>query len=343
MERELESRFNKRYNPITRRIARELSENSRVAVADMSGKLGISRSTISHWLKRAEAAFGIRYTLDLNEVRLGFDNPHLVLVRFGRRPDFHKIGQILDASLPVQFAARTKGDFDLLIYANTRSKIGYMNWDRRLRRELLVKYGGEWNTSDISFRSLGYLPLRSSAIASSNMPANHKRMLTMLNDNSRVSFVELSNALGMDYSSTVYLFKKLLKLGYINRFTITMDQPKDICLMSMVSRFIPTSDYAGIGGLVRRFYTADDKDSLISRYLMAMPLVGSYDFFTLGAFDNGNKAYDNNVLAYKREFKRYNKIDIRYAEITKVLVGRLPLRSIDATKEFKSIPVDVEE
>ena len=343
MDYGLESRFNKGHNTITRKIVEMLSDDSRTSIAEMSKVLGISRGTVSLWLKRAERAFGIRYTLDINEGKLGLENPHIILVKFAKRPEYGKIKEILDGSKPIQFAAKTKGDYDLLIYANTRSKIGYMNWDRRLRRELLVEYGGEWDTSDISFKSLGYLPLRGSAITSGIVPDKYKKMLALLNDNSRIPLNELSKELGLSYTATVYAFKRLMESGYVNRFTISLAPLEDVSLMSMAARFIPTSDYEGIDNLVRRFYTADDKDPLISRYVIAMPLVGSYDFFTIGVFDNPEIAYKSNILAYKREFKRYNKIDIRYAGITEVLVGRLPLRSIDAAKEFKSIPVVVEE
>lgn len=334
MEYDFESNFNKEYSPVTRKIIRLLSNNSRITVSEIAKELKMSRSTIASRLKKIEQAFQISYTLGLDATKLGLDSPHVILVRFEKKPDYEKIRGALARTYVVQFAARIKGTYDLLIYANAYSLPEYLTWDMRMRSELMPSYKARWYTSDVSFSRLGFQPVRSEAIEKAKLPKKEREMLKVLNQNSRIPFNQLSKTLGMNYKTTVYNFNKLIKLGYIKRFTITMRLRSDISLMTMFNNFVPTQNYKGVEELAKNFFTKDDRTPLVNRFLMCSNLVGAYDFFTLGAYDDPKIGYSRGILLYNKLFKKYDITNTEYGTIEEVLVGMLPIRSIDAAKEF---------
>ena len=86
-----------------------------------------------------------------------------------------------------------------------------------------------------------------------------------------------------------------MKLGYIKSFTTTMELPKDVSLMTFFSRYTPYEGYEEASAVARKTFTSDDDAPLVSRYLITAPLIGSYDFFTIGAFDNSDVAYKDDV------------------------------------------------
>ena len=69
---------------------------------------------------------------------------------------------------------------------------------------------------------------------------------------------------------------------------------------------------------------------------MCAPLIGSYDFFTLGAFDDFETAYKNDIQYHKTLFKKQG-IKIVYGEVDKVILGSLPIRSVDTKKEYNTL------
>ena len=335
MEYDFESDFNREYSPVTRKIIRLLSNDSRITISEMAKQLKMSRSTIASRLKKIEETFQIKYTLGFNPRKLGLLNPHVILVRFGKKPDYERIRKALGRTYHVQFAAKIKGTYNLLIYANAYSLPEYLTWDMRMRSELMPSYNAKWESSDVSFFRLGFPPIRSEVLDRAKLPKRQREMLKILNQNSRISINELSRSLRTNYKTTVYNFNKLVKSDYIKRFTITMGLRPDISLMTMFNKFIPTQDYKGVEMLAKDFFTKDDRMPLVNRFIMCSNLVGAYDFFTVGAYDNPKIGHSKGIVLYKKLFKSYNITQTESGTIEEVLVGTLPIRSVDAAKEFR--------
>lgn len=335
---DIESKFNKKYGVITRKILRMLSDDSRISITKMAKKLNLSRRTVTLRLKKIEGAFNVNYTLDLDEAKLGFENPHLILVKFLKKADHRAIKEAICDSYIVQFAATVKGSYDLIVYASAHSALEYMNWDRGLRSKFLSKYRAYWDPSEVSFKRFGYFPMRNEAIDKSNIPTKYKEMLKILNKNSRISFNELSDLLKMNYKTTVYNFNNLVKSGYIKSFTIAMNLHQDISPITMFSKYIPPENNEEAIRLTKRLLTTDDPEPLVSRYILTASLVGSYDFFTVGIFDDFKTGYKYGIQYYRHLFRKYPPLKLEYGEIKEILVGKLPIRSIDPTTGFDSIP-----
>jgi DNA-binding Lrp family transcriptional regulator len=332
---EITSGFNERHSILVKRLLRVLSNNSRAKINEIAESTGVSRRTISLKLNAMEREFKINYTLEFNEEKLGLARPHIILVKFGSKPDYGKIGELLKESPIPQMAASINGSFDLLIYANAFSGQDYAHWDKRMQ-SILSDYKVEWYASEIVHRQLGFFPLRNEIIERAPIKERYKKMLTILNSNSRIRFQDLAKELGMNVNTASYNFNSLLKLGYIKSFTITMGAVKDVSLMSFFGKYSPAEGYEKAAAEAQKFFASDDNDPLISRYLITAPLIGSYDLFTLGAFDDFKSAYKNDVLLHKKIFKKH-KVKIEYGEIKEILMGKLPIRSMDTKKDYKAI------
>ena len=323
---------------VARKIVRALSGNSRISISDLSRSMGVSRLTLRNRMKRIETELGMHYTSELDERMLGLANPHLIVVKFDSKPDLQHIEELLRRSSVPQLAVSIKGGYDLMIYAVATTTSDYVYWDKAMQI-LLSRYGIDWRSSEVVHRQLGFIPLRNELLDKLNMQKEAKEMLKMLNLNARVSLRQMALQLKMHFNTAAYNFNKLLKAGYVRRFTVTMNKPNDVTLMSFIDKYKPREGHENIGELSRRAYKSDDEYSIISRYILCAQMIGSYDFFALGVFDNQRTAYRNCVLYHKNLYKREG-INQLYGTVDRVLLGRLPIRSIDTKKEYNTIVWD---
>ncbi len=330
------SAFNERWSPLLKRIVRLLSEDARMSVTGMAKRLGVSRKTVEKMLKKAEKELGIRYTIEFNEVALGLANQHLILVKFTEKPDYGKVASILEESHIPQVAVRIDGTYDLFIYANAEDQNEYVYWDKTTQ-VLFSEYKAFWQPSDLAFRHLGFFPLRNALIEKVDIPKTYKDIMLLLNENSRMSFADMAKRLGMKSNTLAYNFKKLLRSGYVKRFTITMQAPQKVSMMSLFGKYVISKGFEDDSMRMRKEITfLDDKIPVISRCLFSAQLVGSYDFFFVGVYDNYDTAYSRLIKYYKERYRRH-KVRVMYGSISQTLLGNFPTRNLDVRGEFNMI------
>lgn len=334
-EQEFSSDFNQRYSLVAKRILKHVSKNSRAKITEIAKDLNISRRTAAIKLSNMEKELKIHYILELDEEKLGLNRPHLVLAKFDKKLEASKLREVLSKSHIPQMATLINGTYDLLIYANAMSGTEYAHWDRSTQM-MLSSYRVEWHSSEVAHRQLGFFPLRNEIIAKASIKEKYKRMLSILNENSRISFQDLAKTLGMNVNTAVYNFNKILELGYIKSFTMTMEPPPYVSLMTFFGRYTNYEGFENAAIKARAAFKGDDELPLISRYLLTAPLIGSYDFFTLGAFDNFDIAYKKDIMYHKSAFKDFD-VKMVYGDVKEVLLGRLPIRSTDTNKEYKTV------
>lgn len=330
------SNFNEHYSPLAKNMLRLLSQNSRISITEMSEKLGVSRKTIGDKLKKIEKELEIKYTLELDEIALGLTNPHLVLVKFSKKPDYASIKKILSESHIPQIVAKMDGTYDLFIYANAESASEYVYWDKTTQITL-SKYRAIWHSSDLAFRHLGFFPIRNELLERLKIPEVYKRLILLLNENVRMSMKEMSKRMEMKPSTLAYNLEKLLKTGYIKRFTITTHDLPDISIMSIFNKYIIGEGFEEDSMKMRKEITfRDDKMPMISRCLLSAQLIGSYDFVFMGAYDSSKVGMDHLVKYCKERFKKHS-IKIMYGTVSDMLIGNLPIRNLDSKTEFNMI------
>jgi DNA-binding Lrp family transcriptional regulator len=330
---EFGSRFNERYSLVARKIVRMLSENSRISNTEIAEKLGVTRQAIAKRLDKLEREFGIDYTLELNEEALGLVHPHIIMVKFEKKPDYKSMKKLFQSSHIPQFVATVKGGYDLFIYANSASRSEYAHWDKGTQ-VLLSEYKASWYPSEIAYNQFGFFPIRNETIDKLDIDARYKEIIKLLNTDSRASFRGMSKKLDMHFNVLIYNFKKLLETNYIRRFTIVEKPVMDTVMMYYFAKLTLTDLFERCAANARKALIYDDPYPLMSRYSFCSQLIGSGDFFTLGVFDNRKIGYDGGVLYYKNAMLT-QKVKISYGVIDKVLVGRMPLRSTDNAKEYR--------
>lgn len=337
---EFHSQFNDRYNLVTRKILRKLSEDSRSSISSIAAHTGISRKSVKDRIRTLEAEANLQYTLELSESALRLTSPHLIFVKFHSKPDYAHITELLSRSHIPQLAVTVKGTYDMFIYALATSAREYAYWDKGMQI-LLSDYSTYWRTSEVIHKQLGFFPLRNGMIERLDIDQKHKRLIEFLNRNSRASFSTISKALGMHFNTVAYNVGKLKQMGLVKRYTCTME-PRNASLMSFFAKYAPAHGYENRSAMARKAFMSDDDYSIVSRYAVTAALLGSYDFFTLGAFDDSKTAYKQDVLYHKRIFAK-DMVRVEYGEVDKVLLGRLPLRSIDVGKEYNIVKWTTEE
>ncbi len=338
---QLHSEFNDKYGTITRKIVRMLSENSRISISDLAKNTGLSRRTVSMRLKKIEQELGIRYTVELDYNKLGLTSPHIVFVELKEKPDYEYVEKVLKKSPIPQIAFSVKGKNAILIYGIATSTSEYVYWDNAIA-VLLARYGTLAQTSEVVHTQLGFFPLRNEMLEKSSIAPKYKEMLKILNENSRVTFQELSKRLSMHFNTVAYTFNKLLKMNYIKRFTITMDKPDYVSTAAFLVKYTPKEDFEKQVLKVRRAFQSDDENTLISRYIVLAPLIGSYDHFGVGVFDDFKTATAQ-IAKYHKQALGNNIAYVLCYEIDKMLIGRLPLRSVDDKKDYNVIDWTVGE
>ncbi len=332
---ELESEFNRRYSPTTSSILQILSNNSRATISEIAQALGISRNSAARRLKAIEKEFGISYTIELSQSRIGLQSPHIIQVKFDREADYEKIAEVLGNSYIPQITFRTYGLYDMVIYANATSKMRYAKWDREIRVALASKYGMHWRSSEVIIRRLGFFPFSNGLIDASRIQEKEKEILKILNSNSRMQMADIADNLGINYKTAIYRINELVKKKYIKRFTICMDPPKDSCLIGVFGRYLPPKDMAMASITTRRLFTNDDQSAIASRWQLKASLIGSYDTFAIGLFDNFYAAYSYGVKGFRSSLKSSGPISLSHARIGEVICGRLPIRNMDIKKEYR--------
>lgn len=333
------SRFNEKYNATTRKIVRILSENSRISISDLSKQIGMSRLPVRNKLRRIEEEFGVHYTAEFNETLLRVAAQHIIAVKFDQKPNYDKIKALLEKSYMPQLAVTMKGgSYDMIIYAVSTSTREYAHWDKSMQIKL-SEYGAEWKPSEVVHRHLGFCPLRNELLDRMLIPHDYRGILKLLNMDSRIPFRRISQELKMHFNTVAYNYKKMIRDGYIKRFTITMDKPKDLSTLAFFSKFKPKEGFEKTSSIARKMVMDDDQNSLIGRTILSASLIGSYDLLIMGIFDDYETATKKYLGTYKQIYSPHG-IRTAPGEVDKVILGSLPIRSIDTKKEYNTIVWD---
>lgn len=268
-------------------------------------------------------------------------------MKFGIKPKPEELKELLNYDHFVQLIAITEGDFDLLMVrkvpatmaANTGDK--YVHWGVETTMKLL-EYRPVLNPFVPVLTHIGFTPILSDTIKKLDLrPFGlddlDKRIIIELNENSRLSYEKISKRLNVDVGTVRYRIRALLRGGIIRKFTILLTKPptkQNIAFMV---------NYELSPGIMRRYneackyYNEIDKNMpLINKFQYIALTLGSNLLYGIGCFDSEEKVAEELVKAHK-EIYRVDKMSLKYAKITEVIKGYLPVRNVDINKEFRKI------
>ncbi len=328
------------FYPLTQKmIVRELSADSRATVTELSKAANCSRVTVTKQLKNLEKSLGIKYTIEVDETKLGTTERHLITVKFSKKPDTKLLKAFFAKEQFAQQVYLTEGDFDLIIYARAGDPVSYIRWETYISSEL-SEYGAVIRPSEFVLSHFGYFPLQDDFvddIKSIKLSEKDKKILKLLNENSRMSFTEISKKAGLERGTTRYRIFNLRKTGIIKRFTIAVQNPpkKYIAAYFVNYRFNKTTQERS--AMARSSYmNADEGVPLLNTFQILAPTSGSYRFFTMALFENRQEALDRAIKEHARIFSKEN-VEIKEARITEVIKGLLPFRNLDVKSNYTLI------
>ncbi|MCW6160553.1 MAG: AsnC family transcriptional regulator [Candidatus Micrarchaeales archaeon] len=210
------------------KILTTLSMNARASMSFMGRRIGLSQNAIYNRIGQLEKRYGIRYMAEIDVERLGY-LPFLITVKFlGPIPSREEIIKALKKDPRVQLAFTTKGDYDLVIYALSKSINSEETIDIvvSLRTGALIKYPAKWYTSTFWKHASGYIPLRDEFVDSlkGNLLKREYAVLKELNSNGKSDFTEIDKKYGFDKGRSQYTYYKLKESGVIKRITLSMQR-----------------------------------------------------------------------------------------------------------------------
>lgn len=329
----------KEYSFVKRALLRELSQDSRVSVTNLSKKLKCARNTIISNMEAIEKEFGLTYTIEFNKQKLGLNQNQMWHIKFGTQPKMGEIKSVFKDDDFVQFVAETDGDFDLLVNIVADSSEEYVSWGIKTVLKL-IPYHPVIKSSIIAMVHTGYIPLNDAVLEKIdlsvfNLDELDRKILILLNGNARMTQSAMADKLDEDVETIRYRMKKILKTKIINRFTLVLQNPPTEYNMAF---FI---DHGLAPGIIERYnkareyYLGMDSNLPIINNLQYLALTSGASFiFGIGCFETEEKAIKDGILAHRELYKEDNPT-IHFAKITKIAKGHLPIRSINLPKEFR--------
>lgn len=322
-------------------ILRALSTDSRASVTQLAKLAKCSRVTVMKNIKVLEEKLDIKYTLEIDESRLGGSERHIVVMKFLIKPPAEVLYDFFKNDDYAQEVYITKGAFDLFVYVRAVDPVSYIKWETYIAAEL-SKYRPIFRPSEYTVAQFGFWPLNNSFVneinKSTKISENDKKILLLLNQNSRMSISEISKAVGRGKGTVRYRLLKLKESGIIKRFTIAVQKPPQSYLIMHFSNYRFNVGINERMLVLRKRYKEADSNGLplLTTFQIVAPTSGSFRSFGFSLFYNEEDAIEMVPKMHKQIFAKDN-IDIKYVRITKVVKGLLPLRNLDIKSNYLPI------
>ena len=289
--------------------------------------------------------------MQLDKESIGLIQNQTLIVKFGIKPKLEQIRDLFVNDDFVQFIATTDGDFDLLMVRKVPAVMAggrgdkYVHWGIQTATKLL-EYRPQLNSLVPVLTHIGFTPILNSTIekldlTSFGIDELDKKILMMLNDNSRLSYKAISNKLDADVGTIRYRIRMLSSRNVIRKFTIALTNPPTAYNMAFMINYQLTP------GIMNRYKNAfeyynsiDGTLPVINKFQYLALTMGSNLLFGIGCFDDKAAALKEVVAAHKELYKE-DKISIKHARITNIIKGYLPIRNLDVATEFRQIKWDV--
>ncbi len=228
-------------NQIDLKILTCLSMNARMPVPSIAKLAGINEQTAYARIAVLEKKLGINYLLEFDTEALGFES-YLVLIKFeGQLPPVNEIKETLNKEPKVQFAAITKGEYDVIVYVlDEHSTIAQDNLWKMMSETILSKYNARWHMIPYG-QTYSSVPLRQEFIekilarrqwhrrrfvvitpAKEDMLKREFLLLKELNRNAAIDFSEIDKKYRLGQGASRYTYHQLIEEGIIIRPTITL-------------------------------------------------------------------------------------------------------------------------
>lgn len=162
----------------------------------------------------------------VDELPLTGFGEYMVFVKFvGKKPSDEEIIKGMGTSYAPQFAARTRGEYDLVIYVVERSYEDALRFTDTLNRNL-SKYDMLAYTSRI-WSNFGFFPLNKKLLEQFDIFDTYKNLLFGLSDGGRNTFTEIGKIFKQGPAQMLYAYDRLARTEILRRVTYFEAKPKN--------------------------------------------------------------------------------------------------------------------
>ena len=323
-----------------RRIIEILGTNSRTPLESIAKDIGITRQAVMHRIKQLEERFGIEYTLNIKSRNKFNISKYMLRIKFkDKKPDTEKVRAVLENDPNVQFAAFTKGSFDLVMYLTFTDTYELETWIYKIgKSEPFIKYNARWNvsyiiTENIPFRDKFFTEVLSKKVWHRTKEQPRKRpdqifnreyaVLRALNINGKAHFKDIDKEYGLSKGLAKYTFDQLFSNGVIN-VTITM-RKAPIRYTALINIYQDNMASFEKNRKELLLYFSRDNGLFTNRFL-SVGDTGSPRGFSLVTAIYGNGELER-IEGELRNLLRGNTI--RSVIISDVIIGRLDINKRD--------------
>ncbi len=316
-------------------MLKELSINSRTSLSRLANIAGCSPSKANRLLNRLIERLDIRFTIEVDINKLGWEEKHAILIKFGKKPDEAFIREFFKDDPYAQDVYILKGDYDILIFAAADTSNNYIRWETELAVNL-SEYLPELRPSSYIQANLGYMPLNDSVVNFiDRADKKDKLILQLLNKDSRISYRNMSKQLGINEDTVRYRVFRLAKKGIIQRFTIAVQGAEGFLTVFFARYRFDKRTLSDIFPAIRRHDMAEMEElPTINATPMMVVLSGSYRFFAF-TFGKTKKNSQRFGAKWYSNILRNNNPKIAKAVLVKAVKGLVPLRNLDPKQYYK--------
>jgi DNA-binding Lrp family transcriptional regulator len=235
------------------RILRLLSVDARMSMQELASQLKTTKANAYSLFNEVAKEYGLKFVPEISIDKLwkwefikrarlrtkrgilaeaveelpvtGFGE-YLIFIKFvGKKPGDGEIVKAMGSHYAPQFAARTKGEYDLVVYAVERSYEDAVRFadalSRNLDRYKMIAY-----TSRV-WGSFGFFPLSNRLIEQFDIFDTYKNLLFGLNDNGRSTFTEMGKRYSQGPAQMLYAYDRLARTEILKRVTYFESRPKN--------------------------------------------------------------------------------------------------------------------
>ncbi len=313
-----------------------LYDDSRAPLKALGREFNISYHTVSEVLKKLEEKYVLSYTLDLNEQALGFTEGRIIAIKFGNMPNVEALKERFKKDIFVQCAYLGSGDFDLLLYVVGLTNKDFNFWQYKFRVDF-SEYKPNLRFATITFYPIGAFPLRNELIAESTILSdNEKKVLLLLNEDSRIKLSELVKKSKLTQMRVIYIMKKLKEKGVIKRYTTLVQQPDKRLLAAYAISDTPGKWHKKLLLNFLEEITREDLHEASNDYGLMCDTNGFCDGLYICAFEDGEVAAKRGpeILRnlWKDEDARIEKVIL-----TSLLTGKWPFHLEQYKQQLKDV------
>ena len=310
-------------NELPYKILMHIYEDSRAPLRAIGRQVGISHYTISTVLKELESKYDIFYTLELDPHALGFHSGKLITIKFGIIPDIEMLKRLLKKDVFVQDAYLASGDFDIVMYVVGLTPEDFQQWQFKLRIEL-GEFRPKFNVSDVNMYMDGFFPLKSELIEKSVQLSNvEKRVLVLLNENSRIKMKELVKKSRVSPVSIFYIMKKLKEKGIVKRYSALTQSPSKRLLVAYSVRLMPVKEHTALSINLSKAILAEDYHEATNDYCTAINANGVIDLFYICSFKDGEALSKRGPSLIQKVLEKENPV-LEQSILTGLIAGKWP-------------------